>query len=246
MRDRRAGAWPSRPALRGAPPGTITLVVAAAALQLLAACSVSSGADARRTVHGDEDGSLSASIGTGGNSLDAPDTNRWEGTFGGFVLCVRDPGAMVKLQRVRWRTSGGPVKVVPHVRTVLPSKLRSLSAHQREAYLPTYAALGSPPEFAQPYAAARLPGDFSDKVTGLQLTQSCQATAAGETSLTRGRVPAVPLRELMFTLQVGRRGGLVNEVDIDYLAGKRPMTLRLHWQMVACGSAITDPRQCST
>ena len=90
-----------------------------------------------------------------------------------------------------------------------------------------------------------MPGGYTAQVRGLSLTQSCAATGAAEHSLALGRVPAEALHELVFTLHVGPRGGRVDQVDIDYLAGNRPMTLRLDWQMVACGSSITDPTQCT-
>lgn len=220
-------------------------VASAAVLALVAACSASPTAETgRRAVHADGKGPLSASIGDGGNSLDAPQAKTWTGTFGGFVLCSLEPDTRIVVQRVRYRESIEPQRVVPIVRTTTPQRLRRLTPTQRSAYLPVYAALGSPPRFAEPYANAVLPGQYSTAVRGWTVDQSCRQTRATETQLTRGRIPSHPLKELLFAVTVGPRGGQILQVDIDYLAGNRPMTLELPWAMVACGTAISDPDAC--
>lgn len=243
MPSRRSrGGGSGRPASRTSPA---LGVAGAAALLLVAACSASPAAETGpRTVHIEGEGPLSASIGDGGSSLDAPAARTWTGTFGGFVLCRHEPGTAIVVQRVRYRADVRPQRVVPIVRTTTPQELRQLTPARRSAHLPIYAALGSPPHFAEPYANASLPGQYSTAVHGWTVDQSCRQTGSTEAELTRDRVPGRPLKELLFAVTVGPRGGRTAQVDIDYLAGNRPMTLELHWSMVACGSAISDPDAC--
>lgn len=174
----------------------------------------------------------------------APDAATWTGTFGGFVLCATEPGTRIEVQRVRHKASIKPVNVVPVVRTTAPDTLRGLKPAQRQEFLPTYTALGSPPEFAEPYAEVKLPGVYSTQVRGWRVAESCEQTAALERQLNQGRVLSGPLKELMFVVTAGLRGARVDQVDIDYLADGRPMTLRLHWTMISCGEATTDPDTC--
>lgn len=195
-------------------------------------------------MHVEGKGPLSASIGTGGNSILAPDAATWTGTFGGYVLCAEDSGTHIEVQRVRYTASVEPVKVVPTVRTISPDSLRRVGPSQRQDYLPTYAALGSPPKFAEPYVEAIVPGDYITEVQGLRVNESCEQTASLEQQLSEGQVPTRPLKELMFVVTAGPRGAKIDQVDIDYLAGGRPMTLRLHWTMIACGTATTGPDTC--
>jgi hypothetical protein len=174
----------------------------------------------------------------------APDAAPWTGTFGGFVLCSTQPGTPLLVQRVRYRSSVAPVEVQPMVRTTDPATVRGLSPARRQDNLPTYAALGSPPRFAEPYAEVAVPGDYSTRVRGWRVEQSCEQTAALERQLSTGRVPDEPLKELMFVVTSDRQGARIDEVDIDYLADGRPMTLGLHWAMVSCGTATVGPDVC--
>jgi hypothetical protein len=218
--------------------------VALVAASLLAACTASPAEPSGRTSHTEEEGPLSASIGVGGNSLMAPDATTWTGTFGGFVLCSQEPETNIELQRIRHRSSVTPVKVVPTIRTTEPDSLRPLKPGQRQEFLPTYAALGSPPEFAEPYVEVQVPGEYSTAVLGRRVEETCEETAALEHQLSAGKVPSRPLNELMFAVTAGARGAKIEQVSIDYLADGRPMTLQLHWTMVSCGSATTGPGLC--
>lgn len=170
-----------------------------------------------------------------------PDADTWTGTFGGFVLCSREPMTRIEVQRVRHEASIEPVRVVPTVRTVTPESVRPLPPARRQRFLPTYAALGSPPEFAERYVEAQVPGQYSDNVLGWQVDETCVQTAATEQQLSTGRVPSRALKELMFVVTTGSRGSRIDQVDVDYLADGRPMTLRLQWTMISCGSDTAGP-----
>jgi hypothetical protein len=89
-----------------------------------------------------------------------------------------------------------------------------------------------------------VPGAYETTVHGWQVDQTCEETAALERQLSAGEVPRAPLKELMFVVTAGPEGAKVDRVDIDYLADGRPMTLRLHWEMVSCGDATTGPHTC--
>lgn len=195
-------------------------------------------------MHGDGEGPLSASIGVGGNSIRAPEASTWTGTFGGYVLCGRESGTSIEVQRIRYTASIEPVEVVPTVRTTSPDSLRRLTPQRRQEHLPTYAALGSPPQFEEPYVEVVVPGAYSTEVRGWHVNESCEQTAALERQLSEGRVPSRPLKELMFVVTASSRGAKIEQVDIDYLADGRPKTLELHWTMVSCGSATVGPDTC--
>lgn len=44
--------------------------------------------------------------------------------------------------------------------------------------------------------------------------------------------------ELLFVLRVGDAGGLIDRVWVDYQVGGEEYTLRIEWQMIACGESI--------
>jgi len=57
--------------------------------------------------------------------------------------------------------------------------------------------------------------------------------------------PSAARTELMFTLEVAEPGAAVSTKYVDYESDGKPYTLVLHWRMIACCNAITDPDMCA-
>jgi len=176
------------------------------------------------------DGPLFATSGVGGSGLYPPDRGRWVGTFGGNILCTRD-GTQVTLRKVTWRASVPPERLEVFVRTVKPTEGR----RHADTHTPIGSALGSPPEFDEPYVTSKVGGSFTRRVSGVEITRRCGTR----------NVERAGFRELLFTLHTDSGGARVNGASIIYTADDQDYVLPLTWEMVACGREIdrsTCPR----
>lgn len=214
------------PALRA------TRTVACVVAVLLALPGCSSGGRER---HADGQGPLSAQSGRGTTSITAPARSPWYGSFGALVLCRTDPDTQIRLQRVRYVTGPAePREVTVLLRHVRPGQLTRKGARDRaEDSMPVASAIGFPPRFSgsgRPGDGYTPAGTFTRRISGVPVRQDCgqDETKTGWT-------------ELFFVLEVDERGGEIPRAALDYLADGKPYTLRLEWEMIACGRAVSTP-----
>lgn len=228
-----------RPCARCAPwPCLVGLVVAAG-------CSVVTSPGPR---DGDE-GPLMVTVGEGGTSLEPPEHpdpgGRWVGSFGGLVLCSSEAGAAIALESVRLRSVVRPLWTRVFTRTFDLTAVRDLGPRRRDAYLPFYGALGSPPGFRERYVDGVLPGRYRSGVAGLRVSQTCHESADTERALTVGEQPVAPLQELVVSLGVGPGGAEVDGLDVLYRVGHLEREVSVDWTMVACGDRVESRDVCS-
>lgn len=222
------------------------LAVTAATAVTLVDCSADGHADSR-TVYPQGKGALSATAAEGGTSVNAPKHVPYYATFGDYVLCNRENAHSITIDGVRVDDAQDPaIAVDVYVRTVTPSQVPSDPGTDLLEYAPFISALGSPPNFHQPYVKDYRPrGQYSRHIEGLQITQTCEQANRGAAEASSGRNPTSPYTSLVFSLKSGPEGGVVKQFFVDYTIDGHPSTLRVNWEMVACGSHITDPQICS-
>lgn len=202
--------------------------VAAVVLVAVAGCTTADGSSSFT------DGPLSATLVSGGNAAYAPDVVPWRVSFGHFVLCTTDPEADIVVQDLDHDATVPPRDVEVYVRHVDPGVVprRGIASEHQ----PFYSSLGSPPRFDEPYSDTPRPpvGTFSEWAGDLRVSQPC--------SRSRERVHGYT--ELVFVLEVGRRGAQVDGFTLDYVADGEQHRLRVPWTMIGCGDAITEPYDC--
>jgi len=200
------------------------LAAGLALLSLLGYAAVVSGFSERNedvpVVHEEGAGILSASSGRGGKGLSRPSglgrSQQWRGSFGGLLLCVTaDESGSVRVDRVRYefkvrpRASRTWVRVVPH---------RGERPGSPNEWAPFYGLVGGPGAFQ----TTTIRGDFEPLNRDLEVSDPCQAGALAFT-------------ELVTVLETGPDGAWSRAVLIDYTADGDAYTLRVPWEMVACG-----------
>lgn len=173
---------------------------------------------AARFEHTSGRGPLHSHTAQGATSVHSPGHTPWNATFGSYVLCSAG-GADVEIEDIRYSAPVGPQDVTFALRTV-SAKDRASSP----AVTPVGAALGRPPNLH----SGPLPGRLADAGAGSRVTRSC----ADEDEEGAG------FTELLFVLRVGESGGWIDRAWIDYRVHGRPYTLRLDWQMIACGADV--------
>ncbi|MGW3118459.1 hypothetical protein ACWDBW_15195 [Streptomyces sp. NPDC001107] len=196
------------------------LVLAAAAAAVAVAASLLAGwpFGDKRVEHVSRDGPLQSHTDAGTTSVYAPKKTPWAVTFGSYLLCSTD-GAPITIDGIRYRTPVKPKSVSLKLRTVTPQLWKATVDAG-----PIGAALGTPPHFQN----RKAPGDYRDARAGSRITQSCADQDKEGSGFT----------ELLFVLDVGRQGGYIDTAWIDYHVHGDPYTLRLEWEMVACGSRV--------
>lgn len=203
--------------------------VAAVVGVAVAGCSTADGSS------GDTDGPLSATLMSGGNAVYAPDVVPWRVSFGHVVLCTTDWDADIVVRDLDHDATVPPRDVKVYVRHVDPGVVprRSMASEHQ----PFYSLKGSPPRFDEAYSdTARPPvGTFSEWIGDLRVSQPC----------TRSRERVHGYTELVFVLEVGRRGAQVDGFTLDCVADGEQHRLRVPWTMIGCGDAITEPYDCS-
>lgn len=178
-------------------------------------------------------GPLSATTQVGGNAVRAPRATPWRVSFGNFVLCSRAHGTDIVVEDVRHHDAVAPEHVEVFVRSVDPDEFSG--RHIPTRLQPFYSVLGAPPRFGEPYAGTAPAGAFSPWRPGLRVTQSCPESGQRVHGYT----------ELVFTVQVSRRGAQLEGFTVDYRADGEPYTLHVPWVMIGCGSAINNPEACT-
>lgn len=178
--------------------------------------------------HQEGEGPLSASSNDGGAALEAPKSAVWFGSFGGMVLCSREPGVAIELNEVRPHIAAQPLEVEALLREVPREAHRS---GDPQSWAPFYSAQGRPPA---DFATGPHLGTYAQLTRGQSVEQSCSDISD----------PASSRTELVMVLEVDARGGHLRGIDIDYTANGVHRTLRVNWQMAACGSEV-DEQVCS-
>lgn len=181
------------------------------------------GCQAGPEVHDDQDGPLSATSGWGSFTMDEPPSQvprPWYATFMGNTLCVHEPGVKIELRGAGWRVASDAKPLAVH------AWLRMVDRTTK----PTtpYGALDGTPW--KPYSEKPLPGEYTDKLAGRVISQSCAERTHKE------------FTELLFVVKVGKQGAEVPQAWVDYLADGEPHRLMIRWRMAACGEAIAARR----
>lgn len=196
------------------------------------------GCQAERQEHGDVPreatggfGPLSATSGVGSFMMmrdpvpaSSEDGATWTGSFGSYLLCLREADTDVELQSVGWEADDDapPETVEAWLRLVDSSTEPTIPFVSKRGY----------PWDPSPGREAE-PGDYTQDIAGHAVTQTCDelersASPQGRTEFT----------ELVFILTVGEEGGELRNGHIDYLADGQPYRLVIDWKMGMCGSAI--------
>jgi hypothetical protein len=179
-----------------------------------------------RVVHDEGEGILSASSGGGGQGLWRPAglgrNQRWLGSFGGMLMCVRDKGSgPVRVESVRYEFVVPPKAIHTWVRTV-PERAEQHPGEPIE-WAPFYGLVGAPGAFQW----ATIRGAFKPFQGGLEISEACRK---GPLSFT----------ELVTVLETGPSGAWSRGVLIDYTADGKAYTLRVPWEMAVCGRATRE------
>ncbi|WP_247597764.1 hypothetical protein [Streptomyces sp. RKND-216] len=219
-------AVPARRALAARPLLTAAALITAAIVAYLAVAG--SPFEAHRREHLAGQGPLQSHTQQGASSMYAPKRAPWTGTFGSYVLCSTT-GSVIEIEDIRYHTTVKPLDVHLMLRTV-SGKTRAADP----AVGPLGGAIGEPPDLPD----GRLPGRFEKAGPGTRITQSC----ADEDRSTSG------FTELLFAMKVGEPGGIIDRAWIDYRTNDHLYTLKLEWEMIACGMAAAHaagPEKCN-
>jgi len=179
-----------------------------------------------RVVHDEGGGILSASSAGGGKGLLRPPglgrSQRWQGSFGGLLLCVADAGSgPARVERVRYEFAVPPQTSQTWVRTV-PERAEQHPGSSND-WAPFYGLVGAPGAFR----TATIRGDFSPFGGDLEVSDPCQKAALAFT-------------ELVTVLETGPAGAWSRGVLIDYTADGNEYTLRVPWEMATCGTRTAE------
>lgn len=185
---------------------------------------------------GKDGGPLSMGVDkNGGASVDPP--RHWDGpfsaSFGPFVLCSNDSGADIQLAKVTF-PDDAPDGVRAWVRTVGLDEVSSVPAGDRAQFIPFGFGLGSPPEFDQPFAGLRPPGQYTVDIGTVTVDGSCDDVNAAVVALNRGLVPDVGYNELVVEVPSTAAGAEVDGLTVDYTADGTSYSVRVPWTMVVC------------
>ena len=193
---------------------------------LLAACSLtrqSEGTD----VHGEGDGPLSAQSGKGSLiGMTRAGTPQWSMTFGVFILCSTDPGAEIRVDRVRYDVSPEPLELYPVFRQVpaetdVPKGFRGIET-------PIANMRGKPPFKGRNTLTGSLSSTLEEPIT-----QSCKDAS-----------PPNAMTELLTVMTVDKRGAMIRHTYIDYHVGEDHYTLEIDWRNGMCGTALARSNRC--
>lgn len=206
------------PLRSGSSPRRRSWLLGVAALLVLAVVSWLLFLRPERFEHAEGAGPLSSQTSSGSTSMYAPGKKPWTGTFGSYLLCSTT-GEAITVEGIRIRTPVEPINV--------EQKLRKVSQKARSAD-PALTYLGGSLGAAPDLPDGRLPGSYQPFEPGVRIEQNCSDLDRSSASFT----------ELLFVLRVGDAGGLIDRVWVDYQVGGEEYTLRIEWQMIACGESI--------
>lgn len=176
-------------------------------------------------VHESGSGPLSAS-GSGGVSIYAPRRVPWTGTFGALLLCSSEPGSRIEIKAIRTSASPAPISTTHLLRSV-PVEAERTGPKDLE-WNPIYSVKGTYPHYTD---GTVLGGTVTSDIQ-TTVTQPCDGPDGTSHKFT----------ELLTEIRVNREGGAVRATLIDYTVGDQWYTLKIPWQMIACGTAV--PEHC--
>ena len=210
--------------LRAEHTRTKEIVLAAASTALLVGGCNSSDPQGSAT-----DGPLSSGLGSGGNSLDAPQGEAvWSGLFGSLVLCTTD-GSEVTLTGVDHELGAGrPVSITTQLRHV-DSDSDSDTTRRGQAWDPVLAFVGTYDDLSP----QKIRSDAIGPVAGARVSGPCDKIGPGEA-----------YDEILTTVTTGRSGAWIKASIVRYQANGETRELRIPWTYTTCGSALDRRAGC--
>ncbi|QLH25350.1 hypothetical protein [Streptomyces sp. Rer75] len=163
---------------------------------------------------------LSAQNAGGYVVMSEPSIHPWAGTFGSYLLCVEGEHT-VTIKRVRYETPVRPLDVDLLLREVDTDASVLVSIQ------------GKPPGFTDLESGAR--HEVAGKLQPLRADHAIERPC-GSPRYGRG------FTELLFIVKVDQRGGVVDQMRIDYVIDghANEHTLELEGKIVLCGDAVGD------
>lgn len=191
----------------------MTIVVNLVSVLLLSACSSASEDQPAtgRSVHSEGDGPLAANNLGGGSSIFAPKAKPWSATFGWAYPCSTT-GESIVIDDVRYEVKVKPMKI---------DTVAFRVADKNE----TIGSLTGTPESL--LRSKEIRGKILGSVESLKITAPCDQSGQ----------EAMADIQLLTVVEAGVRGAELGNYLIDYTAGEQTYTLKVDWQVVACGSA---------
>lgn len=226
--------------MRGSAIGIVAVLLASS---FLAGCS-SGGGHASRTT----DGPLAFASDTSGFLLDKPspggpgspdESGVWWATFGGFVLCTKDPDRHPVVERVRFETSSPQSREINSLFRHIPPESEWVKADkygEEIAWLPMLALVGRPSDRFD--GRQTLGGTISPLPEG-PITREC--------SDIRFKEPfKESLVELIVEARIGPEGACIRKTYVDYRVGNDLYTVALGATLGGRGevSREGDPAAC--
>lgn len=155
--------------------------------------------------------------GSGGSSILAPRTVPWVATFGWAYPCTTT-GEPITIERIRYRFKARP------------RSFRSLVFEaERWRGATGFGSTKGTPEVN--LARGDVRGELLGDAEGFVVTEPC------------GKASPDRLLQILTVLEVGARGGEVSDYAIDYSTGTGEYSLKVDFQLVACGTQ-TSPDMC--
>lgn len=165
-------------------------------------------------------GPLRLPMGQQGFAVEAPEHTPYRVTFGAIPMCSTEEPA---------RITG-----VTTTERVRPDSISYWIRESTDA--PVVAALGSPPEFAEPYSNGRPSGRYRPLGSGFEVDVRCGPASE-----------PIPFgNELMVEMTVSARGASIAPLTVHYVAGDRRFFRIVDFDMTACGSATEIKEDCSS
>lgn len=175
----------------------------------------------------DQGGPLSAQSGEGATVGTLVAHQRQGMTFGAFLLCTTEPGAVIHVDAVRYETNPEPSSVEVWFRHLPAAENRP--DPRDSVWFPYVGVKGIPPSFT----ARDVPQGKLTRTLGDPITASCEGYSTDDAAT-----------ELMTAMTVNRRGGMVRNTFVDYHVGDDEYTLTIPWHNGICGTAMPRQYRC--
>lgn len=186
-------------------------------------------------------GPLSASVGSGASTVDAPEGEAAvNATFGAFVLCRRG-GSDVRLKRITLDDASGGSDATFWIRTV---DRRNIPQSAASEWSPLAFTLGSPPLFDEKYAGLVPLGEFATEISGTRVSLPCDRRGKIFQTEAHGLRIGNSYQEILVALTTDQSGMFVPGFEIEYSADGDAFTRDVNWKMIVCGSRSTSIREC--
>lgn len=200
---------------------------ARAVVVLLAVAAVGGCSDSEAGQKGtaSEEGPLVSGLGSGGNALDPPGPVPWSATFGSLTLCSPEPVTITEItpsySYAEPDTIAFRLRAVPAITADRPGKdidWAPIAARNKS--------------LDQLVKSREVRSTTLTPAVGASVDQPCTDD------------PNASFIELVTTLTVGAAGTWIRGLDIAYESGDEEFNLKVDWNYVACGKAVTDREIC--